>query len=377
MNPVLPAIADDFAAAVAEVGLAVTAYLLPYGVFQLVYGPVADRVGRVRIIWMALGASAIATFLCAISPDLRALIGFRFLAGATSAAVIPLTFTYIGDTVPYSRRQQAIGYTTIAFSLGNILSAAAGGFLAAFLSWRAIFVIICVISLAISVLISRESASRQRPKRQPASFLQPFKVALADRLHAFFYLMIVVEGMTVFGSLQFFGLVLRERDGFSYTAIGLIITLLGVGTVITGRNLGRLASRFGERKLILAGGTSFAVAFALMATPPPIPFFLIAMFVAGVGFALMHTTFQTRATELAPTARATGIAMFAFSLFLGGSIGSFLIAFAFDNAGFNPTLITLSAVTLVFGMLASWLILPLTEPHIEERVGYTDSGVNP
>ena len=57
MNPVLPAIARDFEVTVAEVGLALTAYLLPYGLFQLMYGPVADRVGRVRVVSVTRGST--------------------------------------------------------------------------------------------------------------------------------------------------------------------------------------------------------------------------------------------------------------------------------------------------------------------------------
>ncbi len=364
MNPVLPAVADDFDASIGRAGLAVTAYLLPYGIFQLLYGPLADRIGRVQVITVALGAATLGTILCAVAPNLNALIAFRFLTGGTAAAVIPLTFTYIGDTVEYSRRQAAIGYTAMSLSLGNVLAGALGGFLAAFVSWRAIFVIIAAISGLVMFLILREPNARIRPAATQRSWLDPVKIAFEDRGHIGFFLLIVVEGTIVLGAFSYFGLILRERDEFSYTAIGVIISIYGLTSILAGRLLGTMAARLGERRMILFGGAAIIAALLLM-TAPPLPFFPLAMVFGGFGFITMHTTFQTRATELVPSARATGVAMFAFSLFMGGSIGSFAVAQGFEVIGFNETLFALVGVTFSFVLVAAWAILRLTEPHAE------------
>jgi len=61
--PVLPAIASDFRTSVATAGLLITAYSIPYGLFQLVYGPLADRFSRQRVMGAALGLFAAGTTL--------------------------------------------------------------------------------------------------------------------------------------------------------------------------------------------------------------------------------------------------------------------------------------------------------------------------
>src|SRR5690606_25519629 len=216
MNPVLPAVAEEFDASIGRAGIAVTAYLFPYGFFQLGYGPLADRVGRVRVISIALGAATVGTILCALAPSLEALVVCRFLTGGTAAAVIPLTFTYVGDTIEYSRRQAAIGYTAMSLSLGTVLAGALGGFLAAFVSWRAIFVFIAIISGAITLLVLRQPTVRVRPAGSGRSVLDPVRIAVADRRHLGYYLLIVVEGTIVLGAFSYFGLILRDRDEFSY-----------------------------------------------------------------------------------------------------------------------------------------------------------------
>lgn len=363
MNPVLPAIAREFDVTVAQVGLALTAYLLPYGLFQLMYGPIADRVGRVRVVSVALGIAAVASMLCALSPNLPALVLFRFLTGAAAAAVIPQTFTYIGDTVPYAQRQSAIGYSAMSTSLGAVLAGAIGGLLAAFVSWRAIFVIMALVSTVITLLILREPAVRVRPARAGGSALDAYRIALADRRHLLFYALIVLEGTIILGAFSYFGLILNDRDGFSYTQLGLIITLLGLTSVLTGRNLGWFVRRLGEHRMLITGGCSITLAFVLAAMPTPIPFFLFAMVAAGFGFTTMHTTIQTRATELAPQARATGIAVFAFSLFLGGSLGSIIWAQGFERFGYDATLLVIAAAAATFTTLAAAFLAVLSQPH--------------
>jgi predicted MFS family arabinose efflux permease len=91
--------------------------------------------------------------------------------------------------------------------------------------------------------------------------------------------------------------------------------------------------------------------------------FPITMIVMGATFMLMHSTLQTRATELAPTARATGISLFAFSLFLGSSLGAFLTAQSIDRLGYNETMLILAAVTAVLVAILTTFILPFTQPH--------------
>ncbi|HUG16145.1 MAG TPA: MFS transporter, partial [Thermomicrobiales bacterium] len=101
---------------------------------------------------------------------------------------------------------------------------------------------------------------------------------------------------------------------------------------------------------------------AVVILQPAVVFFPIAMFVLGGSFTVMHSTFQTRATELAPTARATGVSLFAFSLFLGSSIGALLTALAIDTFGYHPTMLALAAVTAVFTAIAALAAVTWSQP---------------
>lgn len=369
ITPLLPAIAEDFDTSIARTGLIVTAYLLPYGLFQLIYGPLADRIGRVRVISVALGGFAVGAGVCAIAPGLNSLIGLRLVTGIAAAAVFPLTLTYIGDTVSYERRHETIGYTVMASALGQVLSSTIGGFLAAVVSWRAIFAIDGVIALVIAIAILRQPLVRVRPPGARRSALEPYRVVLADRRHVLFYLLIFVEGGITLGSFAYFGALLRDRDDFSFTAIGLLVAIFGFGSLIFGRYVGRVVRRMGERRMIAFGGAGVVVGYAMTTLQPSILFFSIAMLLMGSTFIMMHSTLQTRATELAPTARATGIALFAFSLFLGSSLGAFLTALTIDHYGYNTAMLALGAAAAIFTTIMTLGVLRFSQPHHEEAIG--------
>jgi predicted MFS family arabinose efflux permease len=92
VSPMLRAVADEFRADIGTTGLVVTAYAVPYGLFQLVYGPLADRFGKLRIISFALFAFAIGAGICVTATKL--IISSSVLCSvATESAVyfIPAT----------------------------------------------------------------------------------------------------------------------------------------------------------------------------------------------------------------------------------------------------------------------------------------------
>lgn len=363
MTPILPAIADDLGVTIGRAGLIVTAYLLPYGLFQLFYGPLADRTGHVRVICFALIGFAVGEVLCALAPGLTALVAFRLLTGIVAAAIFPLVLAWIGETVEYTHRQSIIGYTVMAASVGQVLSAAAGGFMAAVVSWRTIFLLDGVLALAIAVLMLRGGLPPRRAAPAVArSRMDPYRMVLADRRHVLFLMLVFVEGALTIGSFSYFGALLRDRDGYSYLTIGFLIALFGLASVATGRLIGQAARNMGERRMIAVGGAGVVATYLLTTVQPSAIIFPLAMLLCGATFILMHSTLQTRATELAPAARATSISLFAFALFLGSSLGALVTAQSIDRYGYNATMVGAGAVMAVVAAVATARAIAWSQP---------------
>jgi len=338
--PLLPALSHDLQSTVGITAQAVTAYVLPYGLFQLAYGPLGDRTGKVAVVRWCMLVFALGTGLCSLVTVLPALFALRALTGACAAAVIPLSLAYIGDVVPYERRQQAIAGLMGVTALGNVLSTAVGGIVGNFLSWRALFGLYGACSLlVVALLFNVPHEPSSAPAGAPTGAWERYRRVLRLPQARLLYLLVALEGASVNGGFTYLGAYLRARFDLDYLRIGLILACYAGGTLFTSRFLRRALIRFQERDLISAGGLLLALGFLLLLPLPSWPLFPLPLLLMGAGFALFHSTLQTRATELMPGLRGTAVALFAFSLFLGGGIGTALLGWVVTVHGYAPLIL--------------------------------------
>jgi len=127
--PMLVTIAASLGASLSEVAATASLYYLLYGLMQPVWGMLSDRLGRVRVMRLALFGVAVAGVLSALAPNLTLLIAARALAGGLFAAVIPASLVYIGDTVGMGSRQKALADLMAASAVGTALATVLGGLL--------------------------------------------------------------------------------------------------------------------------------------------------------------------------------------------------------------------------------------------------------
>ena len=73
------------------------------------------------------------------------------------------------------------------------------------------------------------------------------------------------------------------------------------------------------------------------------------MFVAGVSFYMLHNSMQTEATELAPSARGSAVALFACGFFIGQGLGPLIFGALLHGVGPRPALVAIAAVIVVLG----------------------------
>jgi predicted MFS family arabinose efflux permease len=240
-----------------------------------------------------------------------------------------------------------------------VLSAALGGVSATFLGWRAIFLVYGLLALIVAGVLLRMPVQRARPPAPLArGILAPYRAIfeLAGARALALYGLVFLEGLTATSTLGYLGALLFERDHFSYAIIGALLTLNGVASLLTGRMVGRLVGRLGERGMLLSGGALLTSAYLVINLQPTLLFFPLAMLLSGAGFVVAHSTLQARATELVPTMRGTAVALFAFSLFLGGGLGTYLASVAIDAYGFAMALYGTAAALAIF-TVASWPLL--------------------
>lgn len=325
VSPILPAIACDLGIDITNAGLLITAYMLLYGLFQLVFGPLADRYGKKQVITFSTMAFTVATGLCALGTGLADLMVYRALTGVFAASVLPISMAMLGDLFPPAQRQGAIGsFMGLAF-LGQGVSMAIGGVTVYFLNWRAVFALYSLFAVLPTVALLRAYGSLPSRQNPEARFWTPYRKLLSDGRSLATYVVVLLESVFIVGAFSYLGAYISATHHYNYLHIGLIMSAFGVATVIGGRLSGWLARVVGPRKVLTLGLLSAMGAELLLALwgqwLGPL---VAAVALLGFGFIFTHSTLLTRATEFANRARGSAMSLVAFCFMGGGGVGTAL-----------------------------------------------------
>lgn len=355
-DALLPVIAADFRISVAAAGITVAAFTLPYGLMQIVFGPLGDRFGKMRVIACALAAYAVATLACAAAGSLSQLVVLRAFAGGAAGGLIPLGMAHIGDMVPYEHRQATIGRFLTGMVMAQLLSGPLGGIFGDTLGWRGLFVLLGATALLAAFVLLRSA-------RAPAAVPQGGGFGLIRFVELFrrpegrlVTLSAFVDGFLLFGSFAYLGAYLREAFGLPYTQVGLILAAFGLGSLVYTRLAGPMVRALGEARLLLAGGLVLTACLAATVLAPDWRWVVPAQFGLGLGFFMFHGVLQARATEAMPEARATAVSGFAMMLFLGQAAGALLIGLAITQAGWQAAYLAWAAGILALSLALRGLL---------------------
>jgi MFS transporter, YNFM family, putative membrane transport protein len=356
-DPLLPQIARELGVTIGGAAMVVMAFALAYGLFQVIVGPLGDAGSKLKLAVVGSIWAGVGTIVSATMPSLGPLATMRFLAGAGAAAVIPMAIAWIGDVVPYERRQTVLARYISGQILGIVFGQAAGGALGEVIGWRATLAILGLVHVAAGLLLWREM--RRSGLASPAFRRVRWAGATAatvDMVRSpwvrFILGITLIEGMVMFGALAYVGAELHERFGISLTVVGGMLAAFGAGALCYSATAGILVPRFGQAGLAPAGAIALAAGYATLALTPWVWLAPLGVALVGLGFYMLHNTLQTNATQMAPEARGLAISLFALALFGGQSIGVALAAPVMDRFGGRPIFLLASAVILVLGF---WL----------------------
>lgn len=300
------------------VGL-VAAYSLFYALGQPVWGFVSDRFGRVTVLRTALGGLLLAAVASTLFASYAPLLVARSAAGLMAGCLYPTLMTIIGDTRTGVEKAQGLSDLQVYSSLGTTVATLTAGTLAAFTDWRLVFGLPALGCLALLAALRRAHDGGTH-HRGAADFRSAFsRAALAV------YGIAVLEGAVLLGVLTYFVPALQDA-GVPIALAGVLAAGYGIGVIVGAWIMRRLVRRFTRTQLMLIGGAVVVVAYLTSALAQNPATLTITSVLIGATNAILHSSLQGWATEVAPAARATTVALFAGALFLGSSLGTFLTA---------------------------------------------------
>lgn len=347
-DPLLPLLAATFGTTAGGASAVITAFAIGYGFLQVVMGPIGDRIGKYRMVFLVTAASAAGNLACAFAPSLPWLVAGRFVTGATVGAIVPLSIAWIGDSVAQDRRQQVLARFLIGHMIGIALAAAASGWLGERHGWPAVFFVLTALYVAIAALLWAElrsnPAARQAAAGEPLAAAFRRMAALTRRPWVRVMLgTVFFEGALLYGGLAFAAYHAYTRFGVGLGTSGALLVAFAAGGLIFSGIAVRLLPRIGQGGMVIAGGMCMSAGFLGLAFAPGFALAVPCVMVLGVGLYMMHNTLQMLATQMAPEARGGALALFATCLFTGQSAGVWLASHAVDAAGTAPVFVVAAA----------------------------------
>lgn len=363
--PSLPTMRDTLGLTEAQLGLAMSVYLLPAALAAIPLGVLADRLGRRRVLGYSMLGFGVTGALLQISSDFTVFLGVRFLQGVMFAGLLPLTMTVLGDAFSGVDLVRAQGRRSVAMSLGDGVLPVVGGALVG-LGWHVPWLgQLVAIPLGIAILVRLVDVptvgSQQRNRVGLRSVAVLFRsIPILSLQYAGFLRMFVK-----FSLLTFLPVLLVDTRDTSPAFAGLVLGGAALTGTIVAASVGRLSERGRPTTLVSAGIALIALAISTFSFAPWRPLLLIGSIAYGAGdgllgvftnsFVTSATGPEQRASFVAVTGAIRNFAKFTAPAVFGAAILYLPISTAF---------LVISALTLASVVVA----MPLR--HLEQ--GLTD-----
>lgn len=272
--PSFPSIAEDLNASASLVQLSLTACLIGLAVGQLIIGPISDAKGRRRPLLISIFLFALASFLCAIAPNITTLVIARFLQGMTASAGVVLSRAVVRDVFSGRELTKFFALLMVINAVAPLVAPIAGGaiLLMPFASWGTIFIFLGIIGLIIvSIVAFKLEETLPVEKRVPSSLRFTLKTMGGLFKDRSFIGYALIVGFVHGGSFAYVSgtpFVYQGIYGVSPQVFSILFGINGLAIITGSTIVGRLGGKVPERTLLKIAVTvaASATAFLLIMT---------------------------------------------------------------------------------------------------------------
>jgi DHA1 family bicyclomycin/chloramphenicol resistance-like MFS transporter len=366
--PSLPEVTRSLHAPAATVQLTLTACLAGMALGQLVVGPMSDRWGRRHPLLAGLAVYVLATALCALAPDVEALVAFRLAQGLAGAAGIVIARAVVRDLYDGVAMARFFSTLMLVGGVAPIVAPLIGGQILRVTDWRGVFVVLTAVGALLGALVwarlpetlptatgappaEEEPGARGRHRGGIGEALGSMRRLLADRAFAGYMLVGGFAFAALFAYISASPFVIQEIYGASPQTFSLLFGLNSVGLVAVGQINGKVLVGRVRLDRVLAVGLTVVVlaatALLLMASGAlgevglaPVA---AALFVLMSAMGVTMPNAQTLALMRTRHAAGTASALLGASSFLVGAVASPLVGIAGEHTAVPMAIVQLAA----------------------------------
>ncbi|MBN2119840.1 MAG: MFS transporter [Candidatus Omnitrophica bacterium] len=323
----IPSIASYFGSDYLLAGKLVWIYMLAYGLFALLWGPLTRKFAVKKILLTTLFLFSLSSFVVGSAPKLFfAFIG-RLGMGVFGSCFTPLSLIIIGKEVKPESKPKYVGFL---FST-SFMASLSGVFLSGLLFWRFIYLIPSFLGGALLIYSLYFLKGFDYRGKFKISYFETFKDKNVLTLFTF-----IILGSFFYHSIQqWLGVYLAKEYFFSQFFISAVFTVSSLAAIFAENIGGFCASRFGSRNIAFWGLLSMAgfIAFLLNFRRPEAVFFIIVFW--GLGWAFNHVGFSTLLTSLPDRFMRDASSLNSSLRFFSGGLGAFYSGKVISLLGFR------------------------------------------
>ena len=151
--PAFAQIATEYGTTPATISLSVSSYFIGLAIGQMLYGPLLDRFGRKRPLYVGLIIFVISCVGCMQSRSIEALVAFRFVQALGGCVAWVGAMTMVRDFFPVKESAKVFSLLVLILGVSPLLAPTVGSFIATALGWQAIFIVLGVIVMMILLIV--------------------------------------------------------------------------------------------------------------------------------------------------------------------------------------------------------------------------------
>lgn len=357
--PALPQMAQDFAVSTQIMANSVPAYFLGLALGQLIYGPVSDRIGRKKPLYVGMVLFALASLLCVYARDANLLIAARVLQALGGCVGVVIARAAIRDCLDVQGSAQAFSSMMIVMSIAPIVAPIFGAWILHFFAWQAIFVLLMLIGLfclfCVHFFFHETLPVEKRVQLSAKQVLGLYGKIMKDKSFRLPMLAGCLSGAAMFCYISSAAAVLMDLYGLSQQQFAYAFALNAFGIMLFSSLNKRLVNRVTIDQRLLLGGiiqTSGALLLSVTAIFGVASFGIVMlglfMAVAGIGFTGPNAMALAMSKQGARAGSAS--ALMGSMQFACGLLGGVLLNFMPWNALLNMGVLMLAFTCL--GLLA-------------------------
>ncbi len=233
--PAFPAIAKGLNTSVAQVVLSLSSFFIGISIGQFVYGPLLERFGRKKPLYIGLVVYLFASIGCVFTNSVTSLIVFRFLQAMGSCAGMVASRAIVRDLFAVKDNAKIFSSLMLVIAVSPIIAPTLGGYITASLGWRYVFVALIVVDLLILAAVYFLLPESKKP--DPSFSLKPKAITrsfLSILIHPQFYIYALTGAVAASGLYAYISgspQVFIELFGVNEKQYGWIFAIIAMGII--------------------------------------------------------------------------------------------------------------------------------------------------